>query len=139
MARSHLKVQPDLTRIDLGGRVPQRVYIQGAFDCSRPTWRKLFDLRYRNFRQSILVKTIFDRADLSGAFVYGIAAWDVSLVDAIQHDLIITDPYSNSQITLDNLEMAQFVHLLLDNAAIRSVIDTITSKVVLILGDYPHP
>ena len=35
---------------------------------------------------------------------------------------------------LDNLKVAQFVYLLLNNAEIRDVIDTITSKVVLILG-----
>jgi hypothetical protein len=37
---------------------------------------------------------------------------------------------------VDNLEMAQFVYLLLSNTKIREVIDTITSKVVLILGRF---
>src|SRR4030095_2512079 len=36
----------------------------------------------------------------------------------------------------DNLEVAQFVYLLLNNKKIRDVIDTITSKVVLILGRF---
>src|SRR6185503_16931503 len=39
-------------------------------------------------------------------------------------------------ITLDNLELAQFMYLLLNNERIREVIDTITSKVVLILGRF---
>lgn len=41
-----------------------------------------------------------------------------------------------SPIQVDNLEVAQFIYLLLNNKKIRSVIDTITSKVVLILGRF---
>jgi len=37
---------------------------------------------------------------------------------------------------VDNLEVAQFIYLLLYNEKIRQVIDTITSKVVLILGRF---
>jgi hypothetical protein len=37
---------------------------------------------------------------------------------------------------VDNLEVAQFIYLLLKNEKIRDVIDTITSKVVLILGRF---
>jgi hypothetical protein len=40
------------------------------------------------------------------------------------------------EITVDNLEVAQFIYLLLHNEKIRHVIDTITSKVVLILGRF---
>jgi uncharacterized protein YjbI with pentapeptide repeats len=39
-------------------------------------------------------------------------------------------------ITVDNLEMAQFLYLLLNNQKIREVIDSITSKAVLILGRF---
>src|SRR5215208_961694 len=37
---------------------------------------------------------------------------------------------------VDNLEVAQFIYLLLNNERLRQVIDTITSKVVLILGRF---
>jgi hypothetical protein len=37
---------------------------------------------------------------------------------------------------VDNLEVAQFIYLLLNNERIRQVIDTITSKAVLILGRF---
>jgi len=37
---------------------------------------------------------------------------------------------------VDNIKIAQFLHLLLNNKEIREVIDTITSKVVLILGRF---
>ena len=37
---------------------------------------------------------------------------------------------------MDNLEIAQFIHVLLNNQRIRDAIDTITSKAVLILGRF---
>jgi hypothetical protein len=40
------------------------------------------------------------------------------------------------RITVDNIEVAQFIYLLLHNEKLRDVIDTITSKVVLILGRF---
>jgi hypothetical protein len=39
-------------------------------------------------------------------------------------------------ITVDNIEVAQFIYLLLHNEKIRDVIDTVTSKAVLILGRF---
>ena len=41
-----------------------------------------------------------------------------------------------SPITVDNIEVAQFIYLMLHNEKIREVIDTITSKAVLILGRF---
>jgi transcriptional regulator with XRE-family HTH domain len=57
------------------------------------------------------------------------------LKGAIQNDLVITEP-NHPAITTDNLEVAQFLHLLLTNKKLRDVIDTITSTVVLILGRF---
>ncbi len=74
-------------------------------------------------------------SDLSGAYIYGISAWNVSVEGAKQTDLVITRR-TQSRITVDNLEVAQFIYLLLDNRRIRQVIDTVTSKVVLILGNF---
>lgn len=82
-----------------------------------------------------LVETDLERADLTGCFIYGISAWNVHLKDANQINLIIT-PDHEPTITVDNLEVAQFIYLLLNNKKIREVIDTITSKVVLILGRF---
>jgi hypothetical protein len=74
-------------------------------------------------------------ADLTGALVYGLSAWDVVLEDAKQSNLVITLG-DEPRIFVDNLEVAQFIHLLLRNEKIRDVIDAITSKVVLILGRF---
>ena len=43
---------------------------------------------------------------------------------------------SEPTITVDNLEVAQFIYLLLNNPKIREVIDTIAKKAVLILGRF---
>ncbi|MFL5624133.1 MAG: pentapeptide repeat-containing protein, partial [Ktedonobacteraceae bacterium] len=94
-------------------------------------------------------------AKLTGCNIYGCSAWNVQLKDAIQSDLVITNTiiplhYAKALIelnlfpeqqvpqiiTVDNLEVAQFIYLLLNNKKIRGVIDAITSKVVLILGRF---
>jgi uncharacterized protein YjbI with pentapeptide repeats len=88
-----------------------------------------------NMQQMQLVATDFSEASLQGALVYGISAWDLKLKGATQTDLIITPP-EGALITVDDLDLAQFVYLLLRNNKLRNVIDTITSKVVLILGRF---
>jgi uncharacterized protein YjbI with pentapeptide repeats len=82
-----------------------------------------------------LMMTNFEGANLTGCSVYGISAWDVNLTGAQQSELVITAP-DEPVITVDNLEVAQFIYLLLHNEKIREVIDTITSKAVLILGRF---
>src|SRR5258708_1402428 len=84
---------------------------------------------------AILVDANLNRADITGCSIYGISAWNVRLKDAIQENLIITRP-DEPTITVDNLKIAQFIHLFLTNQKIRDIIDTITSKVVLILGRF---
>ncbi len=80
--------------------------------------------------------TNFSGATLTGCTVYGISAWDLNLDNAKQKDLCITRGDEETNITVDNLEVAQFLYLLLNNPKVRSVLDTITSKVVLILGRF---
>lgn len=92
-------------------------------------------LRGVNLTMARLVETILKGADLTNSSVYGISAWDLQLDGTIQSDLVIT-PSDEPVITVDNLEVAQFIYLLLYNEKIRQVIDTITSKVVLILGRF---
>jgi hypothetical protein len=49
--------------------------------------------------------------------------------------LVIT-PREQPEITIDNLEVAQFIYLLLNNSKARDVIDTIGRKGVLLLGRF---
>ena len=64
------------------------------------------------------------------------SVWNIKSNDrTIQQNLIIAD-YNEPEITVDNIKVAQFIYLLLNNQEIRDVIDTITSKAVLILGRF---
>lgn len=100
-----------------------------------PTSLRGSDLRGANLRNAIIVEANLEGANLTGCSVYGISAWRLNLKDAEQKDLVITRP-DEPTITVDNIEVAQFIYLLLNNERIRHVIDTITSKVVLILGRF---
>jgi uncharacterized protein YjbI with pentapeptide repeats len=82
-----------------------------------------------------LVNTNLTSADLTGCHIYGVSAWNLKLEKAKQQNLVIT-PSNEPEITVDNVEIAQFVYLMLHNEKIRDVIDTITSKAVLILGRF---
>jgi len=83
-----------------------------------------------------LVRTNLANAVLTGCRVYGISAWDVKVSkETKQQDLVIT-PLGEPEVTTDDLEVAQFIYLLLRNEKLQRVIDTIRSKVVLILGRF---
>lgn len=91
--------------------------------------------------ESSLIKADFEGATLVGCNVYGISAWDLNLSGATQAGLVITPPSVDDPqpfITVDNLEVAQFIYLLINNERVRHVIDTVTSKVVLILGRFTY-
>jgi hypothetical protein len=79
------------------------------------------------------VRTKLGKAKLEDCRLYGLSAWDVELTKTTQANLVITS-YDQPEVTVDDLEVAQFVYLLINNQRIRKVIDTVTSKVVLILG-----
>ena len=89
-----------------------------------------------DFSRAVLVDAKLGGADLSTARVYGTAVWDIQIDESTkQRDLVITRA-DQPTVTVDDLEVAQFIYLLLHNRSIRRVIDTITSKVVLILGNF---
>ncbi len=95
------------------------------------------DLSGANLIGAQFIETNFENANLSGAKIYGISAWNVNLKGAKQSNLVITREYKGEPtITVDQLKVAQFIYLLLNNEEIRDVIDTITTKVVLILGRF---
>jgi uncharacterized protein YjbI with pentapeptide repeats len=89
------------------------------------------DLSFAHF-----IKTKLGGADLTGARVYGVNCWDVEVSDeTIQRDLIVT-PAKDPTISVDDIRVAQFVHLILTNSNLRTVINTIGQKAVLILGRF---
>jgi len=82
-----------------------------------------------------LIDTDLRGAQLVNCSIHGISVWGVNLEGAVQANLLITSPVE-SKITVPDLEVAQFIYLLLHNRTIRRVIDTIATKAVLILGRF---
>jgi uncharacterized protein YjbI with pentapeptide repeats len=82
-----------------------------------------------------LVKATLTGADLTGCRIFGLSAWGLKLDGTKQQNLIITDQ-DEPAVTVDNIEVAQFIYIMLNNQKVRDVIDTITSKTVLILGRF---
>ena len=64
-----------------------------------------------------------------------IPKWNVDLTQAKQQNLRITRT-NEGTITVDDLKIAQFIHTILNNENVRNVIDTLTTKLVLILGRF---
>jgi hypothetical protein len=119
----------DLTNADLANADLTRARLSEA-DLSEA------QLYGTNLREVSCVRANLSRARLTGCQVYGISAWDLNLEGTVQADLHITPESSESNITVDNLEVAQFLYLLLQNEKMRTVLDIITSKVVMILGRF---
>ncbi len=111
------------------------------------------DLRETYLEAASFTRTLIDKAKISGSFVYGVNVWDLSGEFEEQKDLVITDQnpawldqmptnlegYPPPSITVDNIKVAQFIYLILNNGEIRDVINTLTSKSVLILGRFAIP
>lgn len=139
---AHLK-RANLTEADLTEAVLVRAGLAGAnlikANLTEAHLRRAdlagADLTGAFLLDAVFVGTNLKGANLTGCYVYGISAWNVKLEGAIQSNLLIT-PRDEPAIQVDNLEVAQFVYLLLNNERIRHVFDTITSKVVLILGRF---
>ena len=75
-------------------------------------------------------------AILTGCRVYGISAWNVLLSERTKQQGLVITREDERSVSVDDLEVAQFLYLMLQNDKLRRVIDTITSKVVLILGRF---
>jgi len=76
-----------------------------------------------------------EEAVLQECYVFAASAWEISGTPATQSNLIIT-PEGSPKIKVDNLKIAQFIYLLIDNKNIRDTIQTIGKNAVLILGRF---
>jgi len=138
----------DFTRADLSDAKLVEANLRGAMLC-RATLTGA-NLAFADFTQAKLRKAVLCNAnltgarflntdlygaDLTGCRVYGVSAWNVNLTQTVQSNLMIS-PRNEPAITVDKLELAHFIYLMLNNQKIRDVIDTNTSKVVLILGRF---
>jgi uncharacterized protein YjbI with pentapeptide repeats len=130
-----------LKQADLRGAILSEVDFRGAnlggANLSGANLRKC-DLTGADLSRSLLIGAEVDKAKVSESWVYGISVWDLEGEFEEQRDLVIT-PHGAPVITVDNIKVAQFVYLILDNKEIREVFNTLTSKSVLILGRFTIP
>ena len=115
----------NLSQTDLSGANFREANLSGA------------NLRNADLSGASLLGTNLKSADLTGCRIYGISAWDVQLENTIQENLVITRE-DEPDITVDNLEVAQFVYLLLRHKKLRDVLNSIIEKGVLLLGRFSN-
>jgi hypothetical protein len=88
-------------------------------------------LRHASLAETSVEGSVFERCE-----IYGIAAWNLKGEPKVQSSLVIRASPREPAIEVDDLEVAQFVYLLLDNQKIKQVVDTVGKKAVLILGRF---
>jgi hypothetical protein len=93
------------------------------------------DLREADLDGALLIRTDLREADLRGCSIHGVSVWNINLEGALQSQLIISDK-NEPRITVDDLEIAQFIYLLLNYKKLRNVFNAVTERGVLILGRF---
>ena len=162
--RKRSRAKPDLSRallidlelrgINLADANLERAILRGT-TLSRANLARA-NLRRADLRTASLRRAKLEQADLTGAIlrhtslaetrvagavfdgceIYGIAAWNLVGTPAVQSNLVIRAGVRDPAIRVDDLEVAQFVYLLLNNEKIKRVVDTVGKKAVLILGRF---
>ena len=126
-------MQANLMRANLKQAKLQRANLHMAF-LSAANLNET-DLSKANLQQVTMVQTDVTNANLDFCHVYGISVWDLKGTPKSQRNLVIT-PADAPSITVDDLEVAQFIYLLLKHEKLRNVINSVTQRGVLILGRF---
>ena len=121
--------EANLTEANLSGAILFKANL------SRANLREA-NLTGANLDSATLVRTDLTGADLTGCRVYGVSAWGLKSPESAKQQNLDITPTDEPTVTVDNIEVAQFIYLLLHNEKIRDVIDTIGKKGVLLLGRF---
>jgi uncharacterized protein YjbI with pentapeptide repeats len=113
----------DLREADLTGADLREADLTGA------------NLTGADLSRSICFRSDFSHATLTGCRIYAMSSWDMILDGTVQQALRITPP-DEPTIVVDDLQVAQFISLLLDKTSITATINTSAKNVVLILGKF---
>jgi uncharacterized protein YjbI with pentapeptide repeats len=99
-----------------------------------------------NFNRVNLVGALFRVKEITETVVYGIAAWDLVTSDEMkQSKLVIEKTYEfysdliqqgKIPMTVDDIELAQFVYYLNDHKKMRETLNILNDKGVLLLGRF---
>jgi hypothetical protein len=84
------------------------------------------------------VEAKLNNTNISGCSIYGISTWGLKLNrKTIQTNLVIT-PENEPIITVDNIEIAEFIYLMLNHKKLRDFFNAIGKRGVLILGRFAN-
>ena len=110
-------VKPDLGRAHLNGADLKKANLNEA------------NLSNADLSGARIINVELNGATLTDCRVFGISVWGLKgLEEAEQSNLIIT-PEGESLITVDDVEVAQFIYLMFHSEKIRNVLNTIGKKV----------
>jgi hypothetical protein len=128
-----------LRNADVGGANASKADLSGA----DIRWANISeaDFSESNLKDALLAgsnltETNFAGANLSGCSVYAISAWNLKIDAKTKQSNLIVTKSDEPKVTVDSLEVAQFVYLLLNRRKLRDVLGAITSKAVLLLGRF---
>ena len=127
-------IAADLSNANLKGAGLQKAELNSARLCK--TNLEGADLREANLQNADLIETNLKFANLTGCSIYGISVWNLKINDKTTQSNLIVTTNREPVVTVDNLEVAQFIYLLLNHRKIRAILDTVISKAVLILGRF---
>src|SRR5215472_5952805 len=126
--------EADLYRANLSGAKLNRANLSGANLSEADLFRA--NLSGANLNGATLVQTRLSATTMTGAKVYGASVWDIETDDETKQTGLIITPDDQPAIMVDDLEVAQFIYLLLNREKIRKVINTVTRRGVLLLGRF---
>lgn len=124
----------DLSEADLGEADLEGANLQEAV--LERTNLRAANLASANLCFATLLKTNLESAVLDNCAVYGTSLWDVNLADTRQRDLDIM-PAQQPVLSVDSLQTAQLVGMLLHHEKARYEVFSITLNTVLVIGRFP--
>jgi hypothetical protein len=93
------------------------------------------DLRAADLSESAFVRTNVEGTDPGFSTVYGISVWGIKGSPACETDLLVTPP-EEPALRTDGLGLAQLIYFLIQDEHARDLIDTVTNRLVLVLGNF---
>ena len=123
----------DLRNANLSGAALRGTHLSEA-NLSRADLSGAY-LESADLMNASLSETNLEEAVLTDCRVYGLSSWGVNLNRTQQSNLILT-PHGDPIIGVDQLEMAQFLYLLLYREKLRDAVGLRGKKMVLLLGRF---
>jgi hypothetical protein len=93
------------------------------------------NLSNANLTAASLVSAKIEGTILSNCSVYGVSAFNLEGAPKNQSNLVITS-LGESPIAVSDLESAQFVYLLISGRKVPQILESVNSRLVLVLGNF---